>query len=91
MLTSLLNTVDDDAAPGRVAPLMERNAGPSTAVLCYICRSPDLPGKFDSQQAKKLGVPFGPLYGNPLRPLFLSLKCRFRNLTTMSVSDRSAV
>lgn len=53
----------DDEATGRVAPLVERNGGPSTAVVCYICRSPDLPGKFDPKQAKALGVPSGPLFG----------------------------
>jgi hypothetical protein len=52
-----------------VAPLVERNGGPSTAVVCYICRSPDLPGKFDPKQAKALGVPSGPLFGTYLPPV----------------------
>lgn len=55
--------VDDTEETGRMAALVERNEGPSTSVVCYICRSPDLPGKFDAKQAKALGVPSGPLFG----------------------------
>eukprot|EP01027_Heterolobosea_sp_BB2_P010403 GEZU01015266.1.p1 GENE.GEZU01015266.1~~GEZU01015266.1.p1 ORF type:complete len:382 (-),score=101.15 GEZU01015266.1:372-1487(-) len=32
-------------------------------VLCYICRTADVPGKFDPKKAKELGIPAGPLFG----------------------------
>jgi hypothetical protein len=35
----------------------------SDVVACYICRSPDIPGKFDPKKAKALGVPVGPMFG----------------------------
>jgi len=31
--------------------------------ICYICSSPELPGKFDVARATALGVPKGPLFG----------------------------
>ena len=31
--------------------------------LCYICHTPDLPGKFDAVKAAALKIPKGPLYG----------------------------
>ena len=33
------------------------------SVVCYVCRLPTVPGKFDRQKAKALGVPMGPLCG----------------------------
>ena len=42
--------------------------------LCYLCRTPELPGRFDPVKAAALGVPKGPLYGQlkveyvPTRP-----------------------
>ena len=31
--------------------------------ICYICHTPDLPGKFDAIKAAALNIPKGPLYG----------------------------
>lgn len=31
-------------------------------IVCYICHTPDIPGKLDVQKATKLGVPKGPLF-----------------------------
>ena len=31
--------------------------------LCYLCKTPDMPGKFDPVKAAALGVPKGPMYG----------------------------
>ena len=36
---------------------------PLSAVVCYVCHAPDIPGKFDPQKALQLGIPKGPLYG----------------------------
>lgn len=36
-----------------------RGSGP-VPVLCYVCRLPDAPGKFDARRATALGVPAGP-------------------------------
>ncbi|KAL6054622.1 TRNase Z endonuclease [Balamuthia mandrillaris] len=58
--------LDSEMSKAEIRPrpsIVEAPPGPSSAVLCYICRSPDLPGKFDAQRAKQLGVPPGPLYG----------------------------
>ena len=36
-------------------------------VLCYVCRLPDAPGKFDAARAAALGVPAGPVRGRLVR------------------------
>lgn len=43
-----------------------RGAAP-VQVLCYVCRLPDAPGKFDAKRAAALGVPAGPVRGRLVR------------------------
>lgn len=33
-----------------------------TELICYICKTPSLPGKFNIVKAQELGIPKGPLY-----------------------------
>lgn len=38
-----------------------------SAVACYVCELPDIPGKFLAHKAASFGVPHGPLYGQLAR------------------------
>ena len=39
------------------------STSPNDSIICYICQTSDVPGKFDSKKANELGVPNGPLRG----------------------------
>ncbi|ORZ12300.1 beta-lactamase-like protein [Absidia repens] len=52
--------------PNHMTKMYEKNlprTRPSKTAISYICQTPETRGKFLSEEAKRLGVPVGPLFG----------------------------
>lgn len=61
-----INT-DNDSGQNHVSAMDVTSVDIESAVACYACELPDIPGKFLPQKAASLGVPRGPLYGKLTR------------------------
>ncbi|KAJ1862904.1 hypothetical protein LPJ73_000647, partial [Coemansia sp. RSA 2703] len=53
--------------PIQAADMVLPKTTPTPASICYIAEGPEVPGKFDVQAAKALGLKQGPLYGKLTR------------------------
>ncbi|KAJ2596943.1 hypothetical protein H4R99_004708 [Coemansia sp. RSA 1722] len=53
--------------PTHASDLVLPRTEPTPASICYIAEGPEVPGKFDVQAAKALGLKQGPLYGRLTR------------------------
>ncbi|KAJ1724748.1 hypothetical protein LPJ53_001031 [Coemansia erecta] len=53
--------------PVQAADMALPKTTPTPASICYIAEGPEVPGKFDVQAAKALGLKQGPLYGKLTR------------------------
>ncbi|KAJ1647416.1 hypothetical protein LPJ64_001192 [Coemansia asiatica] len=58
---------EQNSRPTQPSDMLLPKTAPSPASICFIAEGPEVPGKFDVQAAKALGLKQGPLYGKLTR------------------------
>ncbi|KAJ1815670.1 hypothetical protein LPJ56_004499, partial [Coemansia sp. RSA 2599] len=58
---------EQSSRPAQAFDMLLPKTEPTPASICYIAEGPEVPGKFDVQAAKALGLKQGPLYGKLTR------------------------